>query len=289
MGNDLENAKIQWHSGFYGAAELELNSDRAVLEFCREYNLSKAPLKMDLLIIKKTSDAEIKNEIGRMFRTCNVMEYKSPDDSLSVSDYYKTMAYACLYKGLEDRVDQIPAGEVTVSLVRERYPRKLFAALRQEGLAVEEPFEGIYYIKGRIFFDTQIIVTSRLNRENHRSLRLLSGKVGREDAEAFIKRAEKVTDPGERNNIEAVLQVSIAANQELYDEIRRSSAMCDALRQLMREEIEEEKRNAVQKAEKETLLATIKNLMANLRLSADEVMSAMSIPREEWAEYRAKL
>ena len=65
--------------------------------------------------------------------------------------------------------------------------------------------------------------------------------------------------------------------------------MCDALRQLMREEIEEEKRNAVQKAEKETLLATIKNLMANLRLSADEVMSAMSIPREEWAEYRAKL
>lgn len=91
---------------------------------------------MDLLIIRKTADIQIKNEIGRMFRTYNVIDYKSPDDSLSISDYYKTMAYACLYKGLEGKPDQIPDREVTVSFVRERYPRKLFKALRQEGLTI---------------------------------------------------------------------------------------------------------------------------------------------------------
>lgn len=68
--------------------------------------------------------------------------------------------------------------------------------------------------------------------------------------------------------------------------------MCDALRQLLKEEIEEEKRNAVQseaqKAER-ALLGTIKNLMVNLKLSADQVMSAMEIPAEKRAEYRAKL
>ena len=304
MGNNLEKTKIQWHSGFYGAAELELSADREALEFCREYNLSKAPLRMDLMIIKKTADIQIKNEIGRMFRTYNVVEYKSPDDSLSISDYYKTMAYACLYKGLEEREGQIPVGEVTVSIVRDRYPRKLFKALRREGLTIEEPFRGIYYIKGQKFFDTQIIVTKRLNPKSHRGLRVLSANAHRQDVEAFIEAAKRQTDPGDRNNIEAVLQVSIAANQGLYDEIRRNSVMCDALRELMREEIEEEKRNAVDSAvqsavqdavqsmvqeTEQTILEIIKSLMNNLNLTADQAMSAMNFSVEKQAEYRAKV
>ncbi|MCI9503551.1 MAG: hypothetical protein HFG76_16530 [Hungatella sp.] len=61
--------------------------------------------------------------------------------------------------------------------------------------------------------------------------------------------------------------------------------MCDALRELMREEIEEERR----KAEQETLLGAIKNLMANLKMTADQAMSVMSIPAEKWEEYRVKL
>ena len=289
MGNNLENTKIQWHSGFYGAAELEFSADREALEFSREYNLSKEPLRMDLLIIKKMTDVRTKNEIGYMFRTHNIVEYKSPDDSLSISDYYKTMAYACLYKGLEDRADQIPAREVTVSFVRDRYPRKLFEALRREGMTIEEPFRGIYYIKGLAFFDTQIIVTKRLDPKNHCGLRVLSANASREDVEEFLKTAEKRTDPCDRNNIEAILHVSIGANQQLYDEIRRNFVMCDALRELMREEIEEERRNAAQKAEQETLLGTIKNLMANLKITADQAMSAINIPTEKREEYRMKL
>ena len=61
--------------------------------------------------------------------------------------------------------------------------------------------------------------------------------------------------------------------------------MCDALRELMREEIEEERR----KAEQETLLGTIKNLMANLKMTADQAMSAINIPTEKREEYRMKL
>lgn len=289
MGNNFENTRIQWHSGFYGAAELEFAPDRDALEFSREYNLSKAPLRMDLLVIKKIADARIKSEIGRMFRTYNIMEYKSPDDSLSISDYYKAMAYACLYKALEDTADQIPAREVTVTLVRDRYPRKLFKALRQQGMTIKEAFQGIYHMKGPNLFDTQVIVTKRLDPRTHRGLRVLTAKAHREDVEGFIKNARGLTDPGDRNNIEAVLQVSIAANQELYDEIRRDSIMCDALRQLLNEEIEAEKRNAVQNAEQETLLETIKKLMTKLKMTADQAMSVMDIPTEKQAEYRAKL
>ena len=56
MGTTREkqpSAKIQWHPAFCAAAELELRSNKGDLEFKREYNLSKKPLQMDLLIIEK--------------------------------------------------------------------------------------------------------------------------------------------------------------------------------------------------------------------------------------------
>nr|WP_296488434.1 hypothetical protein [uncultured Acetatifactor sp.] len=48
MGDGVERTAIQWHPGFYGAAEIELIVNKDVLEFQREYNLSKEPLRMDL-------------------------------------------------------------------------------------------------------------------------------------------------------------------------------------------------------------------------------------------------
>ena len=67
MGNNLENTKIQWHSGFYGAAELEFGSDKEVLEFNREYNLSKEPLRMDLLIQYVTGGQDESSQCTRVF------------------------------------------------------------------------------------------------------------------------------------------------------------------------------------------------------------------------------
>jgi hypothetical protein len=81
MAEILKN-KIQWHPGFYGAAELEFIKNKDVLEFTPEYNLSKEPLRMDLRVIKKLAEVKIENEIGNIFKTYNVIEYKSPEDGL---------------------------------------------------------------------------------------------------------------------------------------------------------------------------------------------------------------
>ena len=51
MSNKLE--KNHWHPGFIGAMELEFKRYRRDLDFDNEHQLSKEPLKMDLLIIKK--------------------------------------------------------------------------------------------------------------------------------------------------------------------------------------------------------------------------------------------
>ena len=81
----MEDTKIQWHPGFVAAMRLELREDREGLVFQEEYNLNTKPLEVDLLVIKKEPTAIISNEIGSFFRGHNIMEYKSPDDSLDIT------------------------------------------------------------------------------------------------------------------------------------------------------------------------------------------------------------
>lgn len=287
MSDNLEVLNISWHPGFYGAAELEFLSNKGDLEFQREYNLSKEPVRMDLLIIKKLSDVRIENELGHIFKKFNVVEYKNPDDALTIDDYYKTVGYACLYKGLGESVDLIPADELTISIFRESCPREMFKAMKKMGLEIEERYPGIYYISGKqALFDTQIVVTKQLEKETHRTLRVLSKHVQEEDVRAFVEKAGKMTEPGDRNNIDAVLQVSVSANREIYEAIRRcDKIMCDALRELMKEDFEETK----QETKQETLLETIKNLMDTMKWTAEQAMTAMKIPDADRGKYIAKL
>ncbi len=240
MGEHLEKTSIQWHPGFYGAAELELISNKDVLAFQREYNLGKEPLRMDLLIIKKLTDIRVENEIGHIFKKYNVVEYKSPEDGLSIDDYFKTIGYACLYKGAGSTVNQIPEEELTISIFRDTYPRELFEALVKSGRTIEERYPGIYYVFGNVLFDTQIIVTSRLKGTDHCSLRILSRNPEKEDIKAFIEGTRWLQDPGDKDNVDAVLQVSIAANESLYREVRRDFSMCEALKELMKDVIDAE-------------------------------------------------
>ena len=238
----MKNApdKLQWHPAFCAAAGLEFHEDIERLELKPEYNLSKEPIRIDLLIIKEESDRRIKNEIGHIMKKYNVIEYKSPEDALTIDDFYKTVGYACLYKGYGERVDAVPINELTVSIFRAKRPEKMFLTLQKYGHKIKEKYSEIYYVTERLPFPVQIIVTQELEPREHRSLRILSNHAKKEDVEEFLKEVEKMNTPRERQNVEAVLQVSVKANDELYREIRRDANMCDALRELMKDDIERE-------------------------------------------------
>ena len=168
----MKNApdKLQWHPAFCAAAGLEFHEDIERLELKPEYNLSKEPIRIDLLIIKEESDRRIKNEIGHIMRTYNVIEYKSPEDALTIDDFYKTVGYACLYKGYGERVDAVPINELTVSIFRATRPEKMFLTLQKYGHKIEEKYPGIYYVTEHLPFPAQIIVTQELEPGEHRSL-----------------------------------------------------------------------------------------------------------------------
>ena len=84
---------LQWHPAFYADLQIEFREETEKLKFEREYLLSSKPMAIDVLIIKKKDAEPIHKNIGKIFRKYNIIEYKSPSDSLSVDDFYKVYGY----------------------------------------------------------------------------------------------------------------------------------------------------------------------------------------------------
>lgn len=251
------------------------------LEFDPEHQLSKEPLRMDMLVIKKDPTVSIKNEIGSIFKHHNVVEFKGIGDELSIDDYYKVIGYAALYKSLGKHVNEIPTEEISLTLIREAYPRNLLRILEGYGVTALEKYKGIYYLTGNIVFDTQIIVTRELDGNKHSSLKILSKNAQESDVCKFLEEAKLAKESGDLQNIDAVLRVSLSANKKLYEELRRNDKMCQALKELMKDEIAEERAD-----EK---LIDIRELMKNMKWSAEQAMDALGIPDADQAKYSAML
>lgn len=250
--------KLQWHPAFCAATELELRQDLDVLELIPEYNLSKKPLQIDLVIIKKMDwKRTLQNEIGHIMRGHNILEYKGPGDELTIDSFFKVIGYASLYKAQGIAVNKIPASEVTVSFFRNAYPKALFQELKKEGYILKKIYPGIYYVRGKVPFPVQVVVTSQLERKAHCSLRVLTTQVEMQDAELFLEQIHYLESKNERSNIDSVLQVSVNANKQVYSLLRRQNEMCEALRELMKDEIEKELENKLEQGEKLQLIRQV--------------------------------
>ena len=239
MSQEETDAKtIRWHQGFRGGIEFLLWPYRDSLQYEEEFVLSKESLKIDLLILKKAPGVKIDTDFGRGFLTHNILEFKSPDDALTIDDFFKTFAYACLYKGLGKTVKEIPAGEVTVSIFRNGYPRELFRDLEEFGAQITEERHGVYRISGPFPFPAQVIVCRQLDPGANAALRILAPNSLESDVKDFLNQSAANTEPGFRENVEAVLSVSGPANHALFEKIRGSYTMSEFLMELMKDEID---------------------------------------------------
>ncbi len=78
---------------------------------------------MDLLVIKKDRSIAITNQIGDIFRGHNILEYKSPDDGITIRDVH---------------------------------PYALFDRIKSSGGTVEQKYPGVYYVSGIFNTPSQI-------------------------------------------------------------------------------------------------------------------------------------
>lgn len=289
--------KVQWHPGFVAAMNLELAENRKDLVYEKEYNLNTKPLEIDLLVIKKQAGLELANEIGKLFRGHNIMEYKSPEDHLNIDSFYKAQAYAALYKAYGEKVDIRKADDITVSVVREKRPEGLFRYFREHNVMIEKVYQGIYYVAGKVLFPTQIIVTKELNKENHAWLCALSGNMAKQDICVLLENISFLTEKLDRELADSVLKVSVGANKQIAEELKGDDNMYEALMEIMGPELEkrfekklekkfEKKAEEIRKNEK--ILSAIENLR-DFGHSDDEIRAALkkkyNLSESEMEEY----
>lgn len=235
--------KLQWHPAFVAALHIEFAAELDVLEIEAEHQLGKKPMQIDVLVVKKAEGVAIRKNIGRIFQKYNVIEYKSPEDVLSVDDFYKVYGYACFYLSETGRVGEISPGDMTITFVCNHYPRRMLKHLTiSRGLSVVKRGEGIYYLAGDEY-PMQVIITKELSKEENYWLQNLRNdlKAGAEIRSLLKNYEGKERDPYHQ----AVMDLIVRANREQIEEER---AMCEALKELYMDLYADEWKEAQEKA-----------------------------------------
>ena len=218
---------------------MEFVEDKADLDFQTEVTLNTMPLRVDMILIKKKKDLSLKNEIGRIFRRYNLIEYKSPKDDLNYDVFLKGIAYAYLFKSYEKHVDKISLSEVTLTFIRENRPVKLLKKLREINLLVEEAASGVYYISGHGEIAIQLIVTRELDKTQHVWINALTSKMSELHARKLVDITRNLIDLDDKYYAGAIWEVVTAENKKLMRRLREDEDMGSALAMLMKPEIDQ--------------------------------------------------
>lgn len=233
---------LQWHPAFYAGLQIEFGEESAKLIFEREHNLSTKPMQIDVLVIKKCTNDVINKNIGRIFRKHNIVEYKSPDDYLSINDFYKVYGYTCFYKSETEVIESIKITDVTITFVSRGYPRELSKHLtKTRGFSLEKRGEGIYYITNDII-PMQLLVTSELSEEENLWLRCLTNNL--QDIKTIDKLSVRYSENEHNELYKSVMNVIVRANRDKFKEV---TSMCEALKELWAEDIEKSHNEGMEK------------------------------------------
>lgn len=190
-----EQGKIYWHSAHHEALQLELYEYRDALEFIEEHELSKEALRMDTLVIKKIKDVQISKNIGKIFRTHNIVEYKSEKDNFSFWDYQKVLGYAFIYSSFE----KVQISDITITISLTIYPRELIKTLENNyGFKIRNMDNGIHYVDGGIV-PIQVLESKNLSENENLFLRNLRSNLTSKDIFTILKAYKEQRQLNEKN------------------------------------------------------------------------------------------
>lgn len=230
----MKNENLQWHPAFVAALRITFHEEMEYLQILEEHSLSKSPPRIDALVLKKSPEIIIKKKIGQIFRGYNIIEYKSPEDNLSVNDFYKVYGYACFYQSNTEKIKEIDPAELTITFVSNHYPREMFRHLKEvRKIVIEDQGNGIYYLTGDPI-PMQNIHIPKLSREENYWLQVLRNdlKAGRE-IRSLMENYEKNR---KSKDYTAVMNLVTRVN---WEQMEVEKKMCEALNELFAEELKE--------------------------------------------------
>ena len=230
----MNNEKLQWHPAFAAALRITLQDEMKYLELQEEYLLSKKPPQIDVLILKKVKEISLKKKIGQIFRGHNIIEYKSPNDTLSINDFYKVYGYTCFYQSNTDKIKEIDPTDLTITFAGSHYPRELFKHIKEtRGIEVQQQSDGIYYLQGDAI-PMQFLYIPKLDKEENYWLQTLRNNLAAgEEIRTLMANYEKNR---KSKDYSAVMNLVTRAN---WTQMEVEKKMCDALNELFAEELKE--------------------------------------------------
>ena len=108
----------------------------------------------------------------------------------------------------------------------------MFKDLKNLGFCVKEIKPGIYYVTGALCVPVQIVVTSKLSHGGYEALKILAKNADRDDIVKFLQEVNKSPSV----NASAILRVSTAANEILYETLRKENFRMGAVERIFKEE-----------------------------------------------------
>jgi hypothetical protein len=207
------NDTIDWHTAFYDAIQLELEAYEDSLTFEFEHPLNTNPLIIDAVIVKKNRNIVIKKNIAKIFRATNIIEYKSPEDWLSVADFHKAIAYTHLYCST---VENAVINDITLSFVLNRNASKVLEHITDIcKYTISQKDAGIYVVTGDII-PIQIIETKLLSGDDSLWLKELHGGLSDDMFQKIVKTGKTKLNS---RHIAAYLYAILMANKDRMEEL----------------------------------------------------------------------
>lgn len=271
---------IQWHPAFQSSIQIEFEAEAEKLTFEPEHLLSKKPIQMDELIIKVAENEAIHKNIGRIFRRYNIIEYKSPNDNLTINDFYKVYGYCCFYQSDTDKICEIPPEELTITFICNHFPRKMVQHLKEfRGLNIIHVEAGIYYITGDAF-PMQLLVTRELDPKENLWLQSLRNNMSKpKEIETLLKEYETKKSS---KLYQAAMEVITRANWDAVKEVKET--MCEALKELMAEEFQEQEelvtKRVTEQVTEQVTEEFIRTLSKNIT-DVDKLAELLNLPVEQ--------
>ena len=237
-----ETGRTRFHYGFYAAMEVEYDLKKIPLTYEQEVELGKDPVRLDFLIIKKEPDIVLHDPIGEFFRQVNIFEYKSPEDGLSIDDFYKVQAYGLLYKGFGRKVNELPLESITLTIVRHTYPKDMIKMLKDSGIIINNVHNGIYRFEGKLSIPVQLVVSSQLSLGKYEGLRLLAKGATIEDIKSYAEKTIASDNERIKENARTVIDVCLDANKNLGE----VKGMYEAVREVFKDAFAKERQEGRQ-------------------------------------------
>ena len=192
-----------------------------------------------------------------------------------MDDFYKGLAYVCLYKSDTGGANAIDIDEITLTFAVSRFPREVLKYLkRREGHTVEKVENGIYYVRGSLV-PIQIIVLNQLPAGKNLWLRVLTNNL----REKNVARRMLTEYENHRNNAlySSVLDVVVKANEKVFKQ--EDNNMCELLEQIINEKME--KKLAAIEAAEATARAAVEAAETTARAAVEAAETATAEATEK--------